>query len=173
MDFGTGVESRKRLRGFTLVELMVVLAVMGVLVSAALPSMSDGLADRRVSMVARDVVSLFQRERFGVGSEQSGLGLRDASGHGWCLLIGHLREPRRYRARRSGLRPQLALRRSCLRQHLRRRSVRQRHGSGRWMAEFRVLLRGGLEQPGVPRRDVVCELADPRRAGRVWIPRLS
>ncbi|MBW2381296.1 MAG: prepilin-type N-terminal cleavage/methylation domain-containing protein, partial [Deltaproteobacteria bacterium] len=57
-------KSRKRLRGFTLVELMVVLAVMGVLVSAALPSMSDGLADRRVSMVARDVVSLFQRARY-------------------------------------------------------------------------------------------------------------
>lgn len=43
---------------------MVVLAVMGVLVSAALPSMSQGLADRRVAMVARDVVSLFQRARY-------------------------------------------------------------------------------------------------------------
>jgi type II secretory pathway pseudopilin PulG len=43
---------------------MVVLAVMGILVSAALPSMSEGLADRRVSMVARDVVSLFQRARY-------------------------------------------------------------------------------------------------------------
>jgi len=41
-----------------------VLAVMGILVSAALPSMSEGLADRRVSMVARDVVSLFQRARY-------------------------------------------------------------------------------------------------------------
>ena len=57
-------ESGKRSKGFTLVELMVVLAVMGVLVSAALPSMSDGLADRRVAMVARDVVSLFQRARY-------------------------------------------------------------------------------------------------------------
>jgi type II secretory pathway pseudopilin PulG len=43
---------------------MVVLAVMGILVSAALPSMSEGLADRRVAMVARDVVSLFQRARY-------------------------------------------------------------------------------------------------------------
>ncbi len=43
---------------------MVVLAVMGVLVSAALPSMSAGFADRRVAMVARDVVSLFQRARY-------------------------------------------------------------------------------------------------------------
>jgi type II secretory pathway pseudopilin PulG len=43
---------------------MVVLVVMGVLVSAALPSMSDGLADQRVAMVARDVVSLFQRARY-------------------------------------------------------------------------------------------------------------
>ena len=57
-------ESRKRREGLTLVELMVVLAVMGILVSAALPSMSEGLADRRVSMVARDVVSLFQRARY-------------------------------------------------------------------------------------------------------------
>ena len=57
-------ESRKRREGLTLIELMVVLAVMGVLVSAALPSMSEGLADRRVSMVARDVVSLFQRARY-------------------------------------------------------------------------------------------------------------
>ncbi len=43
---------------------MVVLAVMGILVSAALPSMAEGFADRRVSMVARDVVSLFQRARY-------------------------------------------------------------------------------------------------------------
>ncbi len=43
---------------------MVVLAVMGILVSAALPSMSEGFADRRVAMVARDVVSLFRRARY-------------------------------------------------------------------------------------------------------------
>ena len=43
---------------------MVVLAVMGVLLSAALPSMGEGFADRRVAMVARDVVSLFQRARY-------------------------------------------------------------------------------------------------------------
>jgi prepilin-type N-terminal cleavage/methylation domain-containing protein len=52
------------LQGLTLVELMVVLAVMGVLVSAALPSMSHGFADRRVAMVARDVVALFRRARY-------------------------------------------------------------------------------------------------------------
>jgi type II secretory pathway pseudopilin PulG len=43
---------------------MVVLAVMGVLVSAALPSMSQGFADRRVAMAARDVASLFRRARY-------------------------------------------------------------------------------------------------------------
>lgn len=43
---------------------MVVLAVMGVLVSAALPSIGEGFADRRVAMVARDVVSLFRRARY-------------------------------------------------------------------------------------------------------------
>jgi prepilin-type N-terminal cleavage/methylation domain-containing protein len=51
-------------QGLTLVELMVVLAVMGVLVSAALPSMSQGFADRKVAMVARDVVALFRRARY-------------------------------------------------------------------------------------------------------------
>ena len=56
--------NRKSLQGLTLVELMVVLAVMGVLVSAALPSLSQGFADRRVAMVARDVVSLFRRARY-------------------------------------------------------------------------------------------------------------
>lgn len=45
-------------------ELMVVLAVMGILVSAALPSMGESFADRRVAMVARDVVSLFARARY-------------------------------------------------------------------------------------------------------------
>jgi len=58
------LKSRKRVQGLTLVELMVVLAVMGVLVSAALPSMSQGFADRKVAMVARDVVALFRRARY-------------------------------------------------------------------------------------------------------------
>ena len=57
-------ESRKKRAGLTLVELMVVLAVMGILVSAALPSMGLAFADRRVAMAARDVVSLFQRARY-------------------------------------------------------------------------------------------------------------
>jgi hypothetical protein len=43
---------------------MVVLAVMGILVSAALPSIGEGFADRRVAMVAREVVGLFQRARY-------------------------------------------------------------------------------------------------------------
>ena len=43
---------------------MVVLVVMGVIVSAALPSIGEGFADRRVAMVAREVVGLFQRARY-------------------------------------------------------------------------------------------------------------
>jgi|GEM_PF-1547478 len=58
------LEPRNRRDGFTLIELMVVLVVVGALLSAAMPSMSAGLTDRRVAMVARDVVSLFQRARY-------------------------------------------------------------------------------------------------------------
>ncbi len=43
---------------------MVVLAVMGVLVSAALPNIGKSFADRRVAIIARDVVSLFRRARY-------------------------------------------------------------------------------------------------------------
>jgi len=58
-------ESRKRTReGLTLIELMVVVVVIGIIVTAALPSMADSFADRRVAMVAREVVSLFQRARY-------------------------------------------------------------------------------------------------------------
>ena len=64
MSLCVALKSRKRVQGLTLVELMVVLAVMGVLVSAALPSMSQGFADRKVAMVARDVVALFRRARY-------------------------------------------------------------------------------------------------------------
>ena len=64
MSVSVALKSRKRLQGLTLVELMVVLTVIGVLVSAALPSMSQGFADRKVAMVARDVVALFRRARY-------------------------------------------------------------------------------------------------------------
>ena len=56
--------SKSNQAGFTLIELMVVLVVMGALVSAALPSIGGGFADRRVAVVAREVVSLFRRARY-------------------------------------------------------------------------------------------------------------
>lgn len=43
---------------------MVVLAVMGILVSAALPSIGQAFAERRVAVVAREVVGMFQRARY-------------------------------------------------------------------------------------------------------------
>ena len=59
-----GDRKRKSIQGLTLIELMVVLTVMGVMIGAALPTMSEALADRRVSMIARDVVGLFRRARY-------------------------------------------------------------------------------------------------------------
>lgn len=58
------MSGRGKRAGFTLVELMVVLAIMGVTVGLAVPSMNGAMADRRVGMVARDIVRIYRQARY-------------------------------------------------------------------------------------------------------------
>ena len=72
---------------------MVVLAVMGILVSAALPSMGLAFADRRVSMAARDVMSLFRRARYmsmAYGRAHRVVYMNDGGTGLCCLMLSRL-----------------------------------------------------------------------------------
>lgn len=52
-----------RRRGFTIVELLTVIAVIGILVAAAAPSFVSLLRDRRVDDAARNIADLYRRAR--------------------------------------------------------------------------------------------------------------
>jgi type IV fimbrial biogenesis protein FimT len=68
--------SFRRRRGVTLVELLVVLVVLGVLLSLALPSLADLLNRRRVQMVADQLMTDFAYAR-----SESGIALESVSLH--------------------------------------------------------------------------------------------
>ena len=48
---------RAQARGFTLIELMIVLGIVATLIAVALPNMADFVAEQRVRTVASDVAS--------------------------------------------------------------------------------------------------------------------
>ncbi len=54
---------RQRRAGFTLMELMVVVLIIGIVAAVTLPAMAAGSAERRVSAAALDVVRLARRAR--------------------------------------------------------------------------------------------------------------
>ena len=53
--------ARARVRGFTLIELMVVVAIVGILVGIALPSYQDSVRKGRRGQAKADMVELAQR----------------------------------------------------------------------------------------------------------------
>lgn len=81
--------SFRRRRGVTLVELLVVLVVLGVLLSLALPSLADLLNRRRVQMVADQLMTDFAYARSESGIAFESVSLRfmeDASQSCYSLL---------------------------------------------------------------------------------------
>lgn len=57
------MEPKNRLQGFTLVEVMFVIAVIGILSAVAIPTYLTWLPDMRLKATARDVYSTFQKTR--------------------------------------------------------------------------------------------------------------
>lgn len=53
----TGALPRAAARGFTLIELMMVLVIVAILIAVALPNMTDFVAEQRVRTVASDMAS--------------------------------------------------------------------------------------------------------------------
>src|SRR6186713_3182156 len=52
--------SRKGMSGFTLIEMMVVIAIISLTIGIAAPSMTDAMRDRKVQMVTRDIVRILR-----------------------------------------------------------------------------------------------------------------
>ena len=71
---------RALVRGFTLIELMIVLLIVAILVAVGLPSMTDFVADERVRTVTSDIMSEIGFAR-ATAVVQSRRGTVRASGH--------------------------------------------------------------------------------------------
>lgn len=75
---------RQQAEGFTLVELMVVIAVVAILAVVAMPSYRELLDNYRVRKAGEDVVSLISNARSGAVKLHRQVNVSFTSGASWC-----------------------------------------------------------------------------------------
>lgn len=85
--------SKRRLdvMGFSLIELLIVVAIVGIAMGIAVPSMRDLLANQRTKSVALDMlttVMLAKGEAIKRGTEISIKAPSDDLNQGWCVIFG-------------------------------------------------------------------------------------
>ena len=76
---------RQTSKGVTLVELMVVIAVVAILAAVAMPSYRELMDNYRVRKAAEDVVSLISNARSGAVKLHRQVNVSFASGTDWCV----------------------------------------------------------------------------------------
>lgn len=78
-------------RGFTLIELMITLAILAILVSATAPSFTRMIEDNRVTTQANTLLSSFSLARFEAIKRGVNVTVTPKSGgygNGWCVHTG-------------------------------------------------------------------------------------
>lgn len=82
-----GIES-----GFSLVELAVVIAIMGIVMGFAVPALSDLMANERVKSASFDLITTAMYARSEAGKRGNAISIKpvdpDDLAKGWCVIFG-------------------------------------------------------------------------------------